>query len=114
MFVGLFVGPFNALMYDDGVLTGFFGGVLAWLFFGGMAHIKHLLLRSIVVRGGFAPWRYIHFLEYATERLFLRRIGGGYIFVHRLLLEHFASLPVDDEPAGAKARLVSSRAVHSL
>jgi hypothetical protein len=27
------------------------------------------------------------------ERLFLRKVGGGYIFTHRMLLEYFASLP---------------------
>jgi hypothetical protein len=33
-----------------------------------------------------------HFLDYATERILLRRVGGGYVFVHRLLQEYFASL----------------------
>lgn len=31
-------------------------------------------------------------LDYATERILLRKVGGGYIFVHRLLMEYFASL----------------------
>jgi len=26
-----------------------------------------------------------------AERIFLRKVGGGYIFVHRLLMEHSAS-----------------------
>ena len=30
------------------------------------------------------------FLDYAAERIFLQKVGGGYIFVHRTLLEHFA------------------------
>ena len=38
------------------------------------------------------PWNVVPFLDYATERIFLRKVGGGYIFVHRLLLEYFASL----------------------
>ena len=29
---------------------------------------------------------------YTTDRIFLRKVGGGYIFVHRLLQEYFASL----------------------
>jgi hypothetical protein len=34
----------------------------------------------------------------------LRKVGGGYIFIHRLLMEYFASLPlpqslVNDEQA---------------
>ena len=37
------------------------------------------------------PLNYVRFLEYATERIFLRRVGGGYIFIHRLVQEHFAA-----------------------
>jgi len=40
----------------------------------------------------FAPFNYIRFLDYATSRLFLRKVGGGYIFIHRMLLEYFAAL----------------------
>lgn len=29
--------------------------------------------------------------------IFLRKVGGGYIFVHRLLLEYFASLEPEEE-----------------
>lgn len=43
------------------------------------------------------PWIYPHFLDYAAERILLRKVGGGYIFVHRLLLEYFAS--ADNTPA---------------
>jgi hypothetical protein len=32
------------------------------------------------------------FLDYATERIFLRKVGGGYIFIHRMPLEYFAGL----------------------
>lgn len=47
--------------------------------------------RFSLVRSGYLPWDYRRFLDYATERLFLRKFGDGYIFVHRLLLEYFAS-----------------------
>jgi hypothetical protein len=36
------------------------------------------------------PWGLVRFLDYAAERVLLRKVGGGYIFVHRLLLEYFA------------------------
>jgi hypothetical protein len=49
-------------------------------------------LRALLWRNGSLPLDTVRFLEYATERIFLRRVGGGYIFVHRLLQEHFASL----------------------
>ncbi|MDJ0904037.1 MAG: hypothetical protein QNJ55_35140 [Xenococcus sp. MO_188.B8] len=35
-------------------------------------------------------WNYARFLDYASDRIFLQKVGGGYIFIHRLLLEHFA------------------------
>ena len=28
----------------------------------------------------------------AAGRLFLRKVGGGYMFIHRYLLEHFAAM----------------------
>jgi energy-coupling factor transporter ATP-binding protein EcfA2 len=59
---------------------------------GGEALIKHGILRLILSLSGVIPWNYARFLDYATERIFLQKVGGGYIFVHRLLLEHFAEL----------------------
>jgi hypothetical protein len=34
----------------------------------------------------------VRFLDHAAERILLRKVGGGYIFVHRMLLEYFANL----------------------
>lgn len=59
---------------------------------GGVACFQHLILRYLIFFNGLAPWHYIRFLNYASERLFLRQVGGGYIFVHRMLLEYFAEL----------------------
>ncbi len=28
----------------------------------------------------------------ATDHLLLRKVGGGYIFIHRLLMEHMAGM----------------------
>ncbi|MEA5465697.1 protein kinase domain-containing protein [Leptothoe sp. PORK10 BA2] len=65
---------------------------------GGEALIKHVLLRLILTCSGAAPWNYSKFLDYATTRIFLQKVGGGYLFIHRLLLEHFASLENDHGP----------------
>lgn len=62
------------------------------LFNGGIASLEHYLLRWQLWRAKSIPWDYIAFLDYAAERILLRKVGGGYIFVHRLLLEHFARL----------------------
>jgi hypothetical protein len=35
------------------------------------------------------------FLDHCVDLIFLRRVGGGYIFIHRLMMEHFAEMYVD-------------------
>ena len=64
---------------------------------GGRACIQHLVLRIMLWRNGSAPLHYVRFLDYAAGHIFLRKVGGGYIFVHRLLLEYFASLEPEEE-----------------
>ena len=44
-----------------------------------------------------ALWYYAGFLDNASERIFLRKVGGGYIFVHRLRQDYFASLVTEGE-----------------
>jgi hypothetical protein len=61
---------------------------------GGEACIKHFILRLILYLCGYIPGNYARFLDWATERIFLQKVGGGYIFIHRLLLEHFARMPL--------------------
>lgn len=74
-----------------GSVLGTLWGLRSGLRFGGLACIQHFIVRLILYRRGYIPWNYVRFLDYATERVFLRRVGGGYIFVHRLLQEHFAA-----------------------
>ena len=54
--------------------------------------IQHFSLRLVLWISNYAPWNYARFLDYATDRLFLQRVGGGYRFIHRLLQEHFAQM----------------------
>ncbi len=68
------------------------------LLVGGHSCLQHLILRLLLWRNRFAPLRYVDFLEYAVERILLRRVGGGYAFVHRVLLEHFAAAYTPKEP----------------
>ncbi|MBD2180364.1 NACHT domain-containing protein [Planktothrix sp. FACHB-1355] len=46
---------------------------------------------------GLIPWNYSRFLNYATERLLLQRIGKRYRFIHQLLQHYFASLSLPGE-----------------
>ncbi|MEP7304039.1 MAG: TIR domain-containing protein [Acidobacteriota bacterium] len=77
--VNLGLGP--AMLF--GVMGGFVPGV---------ACIQHFTLRSVLWFFGLAPWRYARFLNYATERMLLQRVGGRYRFIHDLLREHFAAM----------------------
>ena len=77
--------------------AGVFFGLLAALWFGGMDVLAHLALRLVLWRSGEAPHNYPRFLDHAARLIFLQKVGGGYIFVHRLLLEHFAALDTSDD-----------------
>jgi hypothetical protein len=66
--------------------------LISALSLGGYACLSHFALRIVLDRNGSLPLRLVPFLDYCAERIFLRKVGGGYIFVHRLLMEHFASL----------------------
>ena len=59
---------------------------------GAHACLQHLMLRALLWRHGCTPRDFVSFLEFAVERIFLRRVGGGYAFVHRELQEYFARL----------------------
>lgn len=83
---GFLIGNTKASFWAaTGLAFGFAAG-------GGEALIKHLWLRLILTVSGTIPWHYSKFLDYATASIFLQKVGGGYLFIHRLLLEHFAAL----------------------
>jgi hypothetical protein len=84
LFTGLAFGL--ALGVAFAIVFGLAGGT----FFGGLAVIQHVVLRAILRRSNSTPPNYADFLDYATGRVLLRKVGGGYIFVHRLLLDYFA------------------------
>ncbi len=82
---------------SDGLIYGLNDGLIGGMIGGGNACMRHFLLRLILYRKGYIAWNYARFLNNATERLFLQKVGGGYIFVHRMLLEHFAGLTHEHE-----------------
>ena len=75
---------------DGGLVVGLSVGLVFGLIQGGKAAILHYTLRAILARTDRAPWDYARFLDACTDRILLRKVGGGYIFVHRLLQEYFA------------------------
>lgn len=98
------LGVTGFLSWSEGIVEGLaqgigaatVGALLGGLIYGGLTCIQHVVLRFLLWRSGVMPWNYARFLDYAADRLFLRKVGGGYIFVHRLLLEYFASLELSE------------------
>jgi hypothetical protein len=89
----LSVGPWTALF--NGLVFGLLGGLIGELVAGGEMCLKHVVLRLWLIRNGSTPWNYVRFLDYAAERILLRKVGGGYAFIHRMLLEYFAERYVE-------------------
>lgn len=98
--VGLLIGVVFGLAFS--AIIGFqylvvwmiAAGVVVWFHYGGLAIVQHFILRLILYYSGDAPLNYVRFLDYAASVQILRKVGGGYIFVHRYLLEYFAELPL--------------------
>jgi eukaryotic-like serine/threonine-protein kinase len=89
LMVGLTLGPFFA-----------FSGLIVCLNRGGSAVIKHYALRLILWRSGHTPLNFIKFLDLCAHLILLKKVGGGYIFIHRMLLEYFAELTPQSTKAG--------------
>jgi DNA polymerase III delta prime subunit len=83
--IGLLASTVIALL-----IIGMFFGMITGRKFGGAACMQHFSLRLILCQKGRIPWNYARFLDYASQRLLMKKVGGGYIFYHRMLMEHFA------------------------
>jgi hypothetical protein len=92
----------------------FIAGVSLGLFFGLSAFLKHFVLRFWLWLMDRMPWHIVAFLDEMVERILLRRVGGSYIFIHRFLLDYFASLTpaAQLELSGAAKVGVVSQAKH--
>ena len=73
-----------------GISFGILVGVLAMFWFGIFSAIRHFTLRFILTFSEHIPFNLSRFLDHAVDRIFMQRVGSGYIFIHRALLEYFA------------------------
>jgi len=67
------------------------GFAFGFLFLGGWAALQHYSLRLSLRLEGRLPLRLADFLDHAARLVILRRSGGTWDFIHRLLLEHLAA-----------------------
>ena len=85
-----------------GLFIGLFVGLLGgFMRYGGQSFIQHYALRWVLANNGSFPFSvttdriFIEFLDAMKDRILLRRVGGGWVFIHRTLLDYFASLHPD-------------------
>jgi Cdc6-like AAA superfamily ATPase len=94
LFIGLIAGLVGMLI--GGAMVGLRSfwllGLLAGMTRGLIFLIAHYLARFLLYQSGNLPWKLVDFLDYADERIFLRKAGGSYVFIHRMLMEHFAEM----------------------
>jgi hypothetical protein len=88
LFTGLSAGLRVGLIY--GLSLGPFFGLPLGLNRGWSAAVKHYSLRLTLWLCRYTPIRFIKFLDYCSTLILLKKVGGGYIFIHRMLLEYFA------------------------
>jgi hypothetical protein len=90
---GLAIG----LIMDQDFIEGatIFGPIFG-LIGGGLFSIKHFVLRFVMWMNHSAPMNYPRFLDYAADKSLLRKVGSGYVFIHRMLMEYFAALSKED------------------
>ncbi|HUM70205.1 MAG TPA: hypothetical protein PLK31_15340, partial [Chloroflexota bacterium] len=92
----------NGLVF--GLIIGLIAGLIGGLDYGGKTFMRHYVLRWLLARQGVLPFPFkdrllIVYLDTMADRIFLRRVGGGWVFIHRTLLDYFASLHPDATPA---------------
>jgi hypothetical protein len=103
--IGLLAEPISGLIH--GLILGLICGLLVGFNRGGSAVIKHYALRLILWLSGYTPRNFVAFLDYCAKLILLKKVGGGYIFIHRMLLEYFAEMT----PQNARAEDATTRSV---
>jgi hypothetical protein len=96
--------PFLGLIFGitNGLTFGLLFALIAGLNRGGAAVIKHYALRIVLWWKSYTPFNFIKFLDECARLIFLKKVGGGYIFTHRMLLEYFADLPAIERSGESK------------
>jgi len=87
--------PYLGIALQFALRLAFALGLLALLWYGGIEVLNHVVLQILLHIEGSIPFQYTDFLNHAVDLIFLRRVGGGYIFVHQLLHNYFAQIKGD-------------------
>ncbi|MFO0589063.1 MAG: hypothetical protein U0441_16045 [Polyangiaceae bacterium] len=66
-------------------------GLFVGLLYGGLDLLHHFMIRLFLAVRGELPFRSAAFLDSAARLIFLRKVGGGYMFIHDLVTAYFAT-----------------------
>jgi len=98
LFSQLLIGLLSGILFGliSNPLGGLISALLVLLFNGGghflLYYQCHIIIRLLLWLTGYMPLRQDKFFDYVSSRILIRKVGKSYIFIHRLLLEYFASL----------------------
>ncbi|MCB9422803.1 MAG: NACHT domain-containing protein [Ardenticatenaceae bacterium] len=74
-----------------GLVAGILSTVSIFFMFGGGNVANHFYLRLLLWLTKDLSWDLVSFLEFSVNRVFLHRVGGGYLFTHQTLQNYFAA-----------------------
>ncbi|GAA4602633.1 hypothetical protein GCM10023195_08290 [Actinoallomurus liliacearum] len=74
----------------SGIAVGVLFGLTLGYWRAGINLFHHYLVHGLLAVAGLVPFRYERFLVFACDRIIMRDVDDGYVFIHRLLLEHLA------------------------
>jgi hypothetical protein len=92
-----------------GLIVALIVALIIALHRGGSAVIKHYALRLVLWLKGDTPFKFVRFLDQCAKLVFLKKVGGGYIFIHRMLLEYFANLELHRHAQRYKKRFLRKK-----
>jgi hypothetical protein len=75
---------------------------------GGSAVIKHYVVRMTRWLNGHTPFKFVKFLDHCARLILLKQVGGGYISIHRMLLEYFAEISRSTRSEGRQTASITN------
>jgi hypothetical protein len=86
-----------ALIWKRSASFGVGLGLFSGFWYGGFDFYQHYVLYFILFVRGDLPLKFSRFVDFAKEKIFLRNIGTGYVFIHKLLMEHFSLIKPESD-----------------
>ncbi|MDM8558354.1 NACHT domain-containing protein [Candidatus Parabeggiatoa sp. HSG14] len=90
VWIGMTTAGFIEVSWFNFVFYLFLGIIVGFFWLGGIAITQHYTLRLLLFLEGYTPFNYVRFLDESAKLIFLKKVGGTYVFIHRMFLNHLA------------------------